>query len=209
MADHDEIDGALSGMDPDRRAFLKRMAIGAAAAPCCRFLLHGRAERAARVRGGLEHLERQSDGRDHGDVGGPRRQPRAALGGHDRPRRGSAPPRLPRLARRRRRRDRRRRHRLHRRHRQTRARRGRDRDAPDLGRRLRRGAQRRARPCPRRLGALHRRRRAAVCRRGTAHAARGTATRSPGSSASVHRAAPLATASTACSGTAPTSASTA
>jgi hypothetical protein len=33
VADHDEIDEALSGLDSDRRAFLKRMAIGAAVAP--------------------------------------------------------------------------------------------------------------------------------------------------------------------------------
>ena len=33
MADRDDFDAELSGMDPDRRAFLKRMAIGAAAVP--------------------------------------------------------------------------------------------------------------------------------------------------------------------------------
>lgn len=33
VAEDDEIDPALADIDPDRRAFLKRMAIGAAAAP--------------------------------------------------------------------------------------------------------------------------------------------------------------------------------
>jgi hypothetical protein len=33
VADHDDLDAALSGMDPDRRAFLKRMAVGAAVVP--------------------------------------------------------------------------------------------------------------------------------------------------------------------------------
>jgi hypothetical protein len=33
VADHDDLDEQLSAMDPDRRAFLRRMAIGAAVAP--------------------------------------------------------------------------------------------------------------------------------------------------------------------------------